>query len=103
MNFLPGVLSMAFNKEYIVANDELIIYLTFLGLLVWIVNASKNIVTKLFNDVQDFEKNILQSNSISSQKILNETTTTAEIFASAADFDITLPEPSNEFIEITQQ
>lgn len=98
MNFLPGFFSIIFNKEYIVANDELIIYLTFLTLLIVIVNSSKNALENIFTNLRNYEKNTLQENSTAQHLTLNNSIAIAEIF-SYADLDINLPEP-DEFTKI---
>lgn len=96
MNILPGFFSIVFNKEYIVANDELIIYLTFLTLLLVIVNASKNSIENLFVNLRNYEKNTLQENSKTQQLSLQNSILIADIF-NFSSFEVSLPEPHESF------
>lgn len=64
--FFAGLIAILFNKEYIIMNSELIIYLTFLSLvIIFITNLGPSLVI-LFDDIRNSlrESLILSLNTV---------------------------------------
>lgn len=82
-----------FTKEFILINDELIIYITFLT-ITFLAIQSFSFLRKTFEDIQADIKNNLISLSLNTQTIEKRVIQKADLLLeSLHTFDINLPEP----------
>lgn len=63
LNLLLGILILFFTKEFIVVNQELIIYIIFISLFFIMINVF-SFLSKTFDNVRYSEQNLLEESSL---------------------------------------
>lgn len=93
MFFLIGLIAILFNKEYILINDEMIIYLTFLSITVFAVQTFAAL-TQTLTVIRINEQDALNITSLALKQEFLHVENNAELNANAPFFiELSLKEP----------